>query len=75
MVVYGKIVLEFNINDFIEETFMLVICFSFGWSGFDYVSKLIVKCMKVYETKNLFNLRLLDYNKKMIMTKKGDRCF
>ena len=70
LVVYGKIELEFNINDFIEETFMLAICFGFGLSGFNYMSQLIVKCIKVCETKNFFNLRLLGYNKKMIITKK-----
>ena len=53
--------LEFGINDFIKKPFMQVICFGFGWLGFNYVSKLFVKCVKVCETKSFFYVKLLDW--------------
>ena len=66
LVVYGKIVLEFNNNDFIEETFMVVICFGFGWSGFDYVSKLLLNVWKYVKQKISLMLGYLITTKKWL---------
>ena len=59
--VHGTIMLEFNINDFIKESFVLVICFGFGWFDFNCVSKLFFKFVKVCETKSFFYLKLRDW--------------